>query len=152
MRNRAFVAIALAVIGLFICNVVKAGTGDMKIDILQLVNEHRAAKHLPPLEMFDNISDAAEKHSTDMAKKRVPFGHDGFDERVDGLMIKIKGANAAAENVAYGAPTAADVVRMWLNSSGHRKNIEGNFNMTGIGIAQDKDGRLYYTQIFINKK
>ena len=87
-----------------------------------------------------------------MATKRVPFGHAGFDQRIDALLDNIKGSDAAAENVAYGPKSAEDVVKMWLNSSGHRKNIEGNFNLTGIGIAQDKDGRPYCTQIFINRK
>ncbi|RYD58932.1 MAG: CAP domain-containing protein [Sphingobacteriales bacterium] len=120
--------------------------------ILVLVNQYRADHKLPPLELFNTINTAAEKHSGDMASKRVPFGHAGFDARIDGLLDNIKGAEAAAENVAYGPTTAEEVVKMWIASSGHRKNIEGNFNLTGIGIAQDKNGRPYYTQIFVSKK
>ena len=47
---------------------------------------------------------------------------------------------------------AKQVVNMWLNSDGHRKNIEGNYNLTGIGVVKGKDGALYFTQIFVNKK
>jgi uncharacterized protein YkwD len=41
---------------------------------------------------------------------------------------------------------------MWLNSPGHRKNIEGPYNLTGIAMAKAKDGTMYFTQIFINKQ
>jgi len=36
----------------------------------------------------------------------------------------------------------------WLNSPGHKKNIEGNFTLTGIGYARDHKGNIYFTQIF----
>ncbi|WP_231590801.1 CAP domain-containing protein [Hymenobacter terrenus] len=45
--------------------------------------------------------------------------------------------------------TAADFVNGWLNSPGHRANIEGNFTRTGIGVATSSTGRIYSTQIFI---
>ena len=124
----------------------------MEREILNLVNEYRYKKNLQPLEMIGQISEVAEDHSNNMAKNKVPFGHAGFDDRIDGLLKNIKGANAAAENVAYGNIDAEAVVDMWLNSKGHRKNIEGNYNLTGIGISEEKDGRLYFTQIFVNRK
>jgi uncharacterized protein YkwD len=129
-----------------------AGPGKMERDILSLINEYRQKKNLQPLEMVDDISDVAEKHSRNMATNKVPFGHAGFDERIDKLLKDIKGANAAAENVAFGNIDAEKVVDMWLKSKGHKKNIEGNFNLTGIGISEGKDGRLYFTQIFVNRK
>lgn len=136
--------------GMLTSNLAKA-QDNLETQILALINKYRAEHKLPPLELFNTINSAAEKHSADMANKKVPFGHAGFDARIDGLLDNIKGAEAAAENVAYGPTSAEEVVKMWLNSSGHRKNIEGNFNLTGIGIAQDKNGRPYYTQIFVKK-
>ncbi len=59
--------------------------------------------------------------------------------------------SGAAENVAYGNMTAAKVVDGWLHSPGHKKNIEGNYNLTGIGTVQREDGVIYFTQIFIKK-
>jgi uncharacterized protein YkwD len=44
---------------------------------------------------------------------------------------------------------AREVVDGWLNSPGHRRNIEGDFRLTGIGIAKRSDGMVYFTQIFI---
>jgi uncharacterized protein YkwD len=54
-----------------------------------------------------------------------------------------------AENVAYGATTAKEVVSMWKGSSGHRKNMLGNYKYIGIGTARDKRGAIYYTEIFV---
>ena len=84
-----------------------------------------------------------------MATKKIPFGHDGFDARMKGITQQLKNATGWAENVAYGPNTAKDVVDMWLHSPGHKKNIEGNYNLTGIGIEKSADGETYYTQIFV---
>jgi uncharacterized protein YkwD len=129
-----------------------AGQGNMEDDILSLINTFRKKQGLAALQMNDDIADAARRHSKDMATGRVPFGHDGFDERTGDLIKKLKPANAAAENVAYGAQSAGQVVDMWLHSKGHRKNIMGNYNLTGIGIAKGRDGTYYFTQIFIHKQ
>ena len=123
----------------------------LAIEILKLVNDHRAGKGLGPLKMNDIISQAAEKHSGNMASGKIPFGHDGFDERMARVTKQLKPANAWAENVAYGSHDAKEIVDMWLHSPGHKKNIEGDYNLSGIGIAKGTDGNYYYTQIFINK-
>lgn len=119
-------------------------------DVLRLINEHRTGMGLEPLKMTEVISKAAEKHSHNMASKKIPFGHDGFDARMAGLRKQIKNTDGWAENVAYGAETAEAVVDMWLHSPGHKKNIEGNYNLTGLGIVKGADGELYYTQIFVH--
>jgi uncharacterized protein YkwD len=86
-----------------------------------------------------------------MATKKIPFSHDGYDERMDGISRQLKNVSATAENVAYGPTTAKDVVDMWLHSPGHKKNIEGNYNLTGIAVEKGTDGGTYYTQIFVYK-
>lgn len=128
-----------------------AQTGNMAQEVFDLVNKHRISRGLPALKYNDNIANESAKHSSNMASGKVDFGHDGFEERVDRLTTKIKNIRGAAENVAYGSRTAERVVDMWLHSPGHRKNIEGSFTTTGIGIATAKDGTLYFTQIFINE-
>ena len=125
---------------------------DMPAEILHLINEHRAGMKLGALKMNSVISNAAEKHSRNMATKKIPFGHDGFDARMANVSHQLKGATGWAENVAYGPTTAKDVVDMWLHSPGHKKNIEGNYNLTGIGIVKGSNGEPYYTQIFMNKE
>lgn len=116
------------------------------------VNAYRAAKRLKPLRMMPLITEEAIEHSQNMARGRVKFGHGGFEKRVGRIMKKLDNANASAENVAYGQLSAKEVVREWIKSPGHRVNIEGNYNLTGLGIVQARNGNLYFTQIFINQR
>ena len=44
---------------------------------------------------------------------------------------------------------AANSVRAWMNSQGHRHNIlEGVYTQTGIGIAIGDDDKVFITQLF----
>jgi uncharacterized protein YkwD len=85
-----------------------------------------------------------------MARGVVVFGHAGFDERVQRLRDKI-GGRRSAENVASNrgyASVASIAVNGWLGSPGHRKNIEGDFASTGIGVAVNDKDQYYFTQLF----
>ncbi|HEY8387678.1 MAG TPA: CAP domain-containing protein, partial [Parasegetibacter sp.] len=73
----------------------------MEREILQLINKHRLGKNLAALNMDGEIAASALSHSKNMADGKVPFGHDGFSERVAGLRKQINGADSWAENVAY---------------------------------------------------
>jgi uncharacterized protein YkwD len=119
----------------------------METQILQFVNEDRKQHGLSPLEMNSLESSLASKHSHDMATGKVKFGHDGFNARAKAIQKAI-GSNEVGENVASGLMTAREVVDGWLNSPGHKKNIEGDFTLTGIGYASDKKGNIFFTQIF----
>lgn len=117
--------------------------------ILDDINIYRVEHGLSQLKMNAIISEEAIKHSRDMAENIMPFGHDGIQERMSRLFKKFKLSHAIAENVAYTSSDAKTVVQQWLQSPGHRKNIEGNYNLTGIGIAHDKYKQVYVTQIFL---
>lgn len=53
--------------------------------------------------------------------------------------------SAAGENIAYGSSTGSAVLTAWLDSSGHRANIENaNFTHHGVGKAG-----TYWTHVFI---
>jgi uncharacterized protein YkwD len=119
--------------------------------VLDYINQYRKSKDLPPLQMLPTITAEATRHSKNIADGKVAFGHDGFDERTNRLIKQISLSNAFAENVAYGKFTAQEVVKRWIASAGHRKNIEGKFTLTGIGIVRRNDGYLFFTQIFVNK-
>ncbi len=121
-------------------------------DVLYYVNQFRHKKRLPPLTMNNYIAAEAERHSRDMASGRTAFGHGGFDGRMHRIMNKFAPSGSGAENVAYGNVSAEAVVNMWIHSPGHRRNMLGNYNLTGIGIASGRGGTLYFTQIFLYKK
>src|SRR6202011_366502 len=53
------------------------------------------------------------------------------------------------ENIAYGYSSADAVMTAWLNSPGHRANIENaSFAVIGVGAAANAVGTLYWVQDF----
>ncbi len=117
-------------------------------DVLSQTNQFRKSKGLPGLIMRNELNAIAQKHSSDMARGRVGFGHGGFAKRNAMAGKKIKPMANFAENVAYGATSGKEVVNMWKNSSGHRRNMLGRYKYIGIGLAKDRKGRIFYTQVF----
>jgi len=117
-------------------------------DVLSQTNKFRRSKGLPALVINEDLNAIAQKHSNNMAKGRVGFGHGGFSQREAQAKRKISSLYSFAENVAYGPETGKEVVTMWKNSSGHRRNMLGRYKYIGIGIAKDRRGRIYYTQVF----
>ena len=128
--------------------VAPARAVSMADEILQYINTYRRKKGLPPMVMNAVMSAEAQKHSENMAAHRTSFGHSGFQNRVKRISPALNGLSGAAENVAMGSTTAKEVVDNWLKSSMHKQNIEGSYNLTGIGVAPDRKGVLYFTQIF----
>jgi uncharacterized protein YkwD len=120
----------------------------MTTEILYYVNIHRRSMRLQPLQLSNVESTLAVQHSVNMASNKTPFGHRGLEQRakiIEGQLGKI---STVAENVASGSMSAKEVVDGWLNSPGHKRNIEGDFTLTGIGVAKNDKNVLYYTQIF----
>lgn len=99
--------------------------------------------------MNNLISKEAEIHSREMAMHKIGFGHKDFNKRIKRIYTEIQDCRGGAENVAYNYKDAQDVVKNWLTSPGHRRNILGNYNLTGIGLARDSRGKIYFTQIFL---
>jgi uncharacterized protein YkwD len=116
--------------------------------VLVQTNQFRKSQGLPGLVMRDELNKIAKKHSLDMASGRVPFGHQGFGDRDAQAKKVILGIHGFAENVASGQLTSVEVVNLWKNSPGHRRNMVGAYKYVGIGTATDKQGIIYFTQIF----
>src|ERR1700750_284978 len=114
MLSKNLLSVFLLVAFIFAAPLVhaqKAGAyNDMIPDILKYVNEHRKEKGLKPLTNNPVIAAASADHSKNMATGKIPFGHDGFNERMDKLAKQLPPSYSYAENVAEGAPTAKEVV------------------------------------------
>ena len=55
---------------------------------------------------------------------------------------------ALAAVLLYGYPTGRAVVRAWMHSEGHRRNIlDPGFRLLGLGAARDDDGDVYAAQV-----
>ena len=117
----------------------------VEAEVHRLVNEHRTGMGLTALEWNDVIANECRQHSQEMANTNT-LNHDGFNERINNIGKTISWS-WAGENVAYNYG-AQSVVTAWLNSPGHKSNIESNSNLTGVGVAYD-GSTIYFTQIFI---
>ncbi len=119
----------------------------IELEILTAVNEYRKSQGLSVLSKVDEVTFQAEDHNEYMVKNKV-VSHDNFPVRYANLVNGI-GAKAVSENIAFGYRTAGAAVKAWINSDGHRKNLEGNYTHFGISVSQDEEGRNYYTNIFV---
>lgn len=124
---------------------------ELEQQMVVAVNRYRNSIGLNSLVSKETIAVQARIHSRNMAADKVPLAHDGATERTERIGETILWATIS-ENVAFS--TQRDdlvdfVLNRWLNSPGHRKNIEGEFNLTGIGVALSPDGRYFFTQIFV---
>ena len=118
------------------------------------INEYRVSAKKPPFESNEKVAKVARAHSRDMAKGKVGFGHDGLQERaaVIGTSITIVGL---AENISRHDRSSGFVdaaLKKWLASPLHKKNIDGDYDLAGVGAAQDANGVVYFTQIFVKKR
>jgi len=118
--------------------------------ILEKLNAYRVNLGLKALEMNEFMRNLARQHSTNIEVGSIPFGHDGATERYAAIRVEL-GNGLTAENIDWGSGTAEEVVLRWSESIGHKENIEGNFELTGIGIVKTTDGKYYYTQLFYKK-
>jgi len=126
-------------------------TATMNSDIINGVNAYRKSKGLAPMRLLSLAASEASAHSRDMANKRIPFGHAGFNQRAIAIANELHGTSSTGENIAFGKMTWKQVIEAWLKSPNHKANIEGPFNYTGVGVAKDSRGVVYYTQIFVKK-
>jgi uncharacterized protein YkwD len=119
---------------------------DLAKEVHKLVNLHRTSMGLPQLEWSEIVAEECRAHSDDMANSGT-INHDGFHERIDRIKEKVS-LKWAGENVALNWSTNA-AVESWLNSPGHKSNIESNSDLTGVGVAFDENSAMYFTQIFV---
>jgi uncharacterized protein YkwD len=156
-KLRAFLPLLLAVIVPWMagCNLFTPSTngtpGEIEQQIFKLVNDHRRSIGAAELVWNETIAEQARLHSRDMADGTVPFGHDGASDRWARIGETIPW-RAAAEVIAISG-SAADTVNAWIASAEHRPWIEGNYDLTGVGVIFGTSGSSFYaTQIFIKPR
>lgn len=109
-----------------------------------LVNRERRARGVRVLRVDPRLTRAALRHSRDM-RRRGFFGHVNPDGRTLADRARQTGYSAdVAENLSRGTATPAEVVRAWMRSPSHRRNLLARRHR-GIGAAVS--GR-YWTHAF----
>ncbi|GAA4932425.1 CAP domain-containing protein [Actinoplanes utahensis] len=117
--------------------------------VVRLTNSARLERGCPALSIDGHLVTASQRQSAYMARTRL-FSHvwrDGstFVERSRDAGYR----QPAGENIAWGYRSAPEVVRAWMASPGHRKNILNcRTRSMGAGVAFAADGTPYYTQVF----
>lgn len=118
----------------------------MESELFDMVNDYRTNLNMNPL-VFDSISlHFAKEHSVYMALNGVA-NHAKFEERARQI-AKLAGAEFVAESVAKDYDNIELAFEAWLESNSHKKNIEGNYTNSAIGIIENEEGNLYFTQLF----
>ncbi|MFA6147038.1 MAG: CAP domain-containing protein [bacterium] len=119
---------------------------DIRDKFLAAVNKTRSVKRIcgstpygpaPPLSWSGKLAMAAHLHSRDMVSNDF-FSHTGSDGSIAGQRISRQGYpwRAYGENIAVGVPTVSSVIRGWLESEGHCRNLmDPAFTEVGAGYA-----------------
>lgn len=118
-------------------------------EVVRLANLERAAAGRAALGVHSAASGSAAAHSRDQAQM-LRMTHTGSDGSNAGDRLIRAGFTwrTWGENVAVGQRSAAEVVRAWMGSAGHRANIlNGTFTTIGVGVATGSDGRRYWTMV-----
>ncbi|MFP7298769.1 CAP domain-containing protein [Neobacillus niacini] len=118
--------------------------------VVDLTNQERAKNGLPALKVDLTLSKMAREKSRDMSANGY-FSHTSPTYGSPFDMMKKYGITYryAGENIAMGQRTPEEVVKAWMNSEGHKKNILSP-NFTHIGVGYVSQGN-YWTQEFIGK-
>ena len=137
---------------------------ELELKVHAGINAERAKNGSPPLEWEGQLGSVARAHSEDMTRRGY-FSHDtpeglGPSERIDRAGYSCwKGSHyGVAENIAIETTlgnldrTAAEAVRGWMNSPGHRTNLlDTQYDRTGVGASFGTwrgYKAVYLTQVF----
>jgi uncharacterized protein YkwD len=126
-------------------------SNDVETQVVTLTNAERVKNGCGALRIDSRLVAAARAHSNDMVAQNF-FSHtgsSGSDFVAREVTAGYPKNGASAENIAWGYPTAQEVVTGWMNSAGHRANIlDCSSTAVGVGIATTPSGAIYWTQDF----
>jgi uncharacterized protein YkwD len=126
-------------------------------DASQAINEVRREHGLAELSTNETLVRIARGHSEDMARRQY-FAHDtpegvGSKDRAQrqGVSFRRLGENIhRSRGIADPVRAAVD---SWMKSRAHRKTIlTAEYTETGIGVAVDERGAVYFTQLFLHPR
>ena len=131
---------------------LQTGPADLARGVLALVNAARAKEGAPPLQVNEGLMQAAQSYS-------VVLGQGDCFEHTCPPVPHLQSRLAAAgydsysrigENIAAGNETPEAVVKLWLDSPGHRRNmLNPAYTEIGVGVTRTADRYgVYWVQVF----
>ncbi len=139
-RKISIIVVALVVMTVGLALPAQAGTEGA---FLSKINASRSAAGLAPVSVHSDLVPDARAHSAQMMAA-------GEIYHTSPLSAVASGWEALAENVGAG-PSVDSLHAAFMASSGHRRNILGDYNYVGIGVSQSDSGQLWVTVIFMRK-
>jgi uncharacterized protein YkwD len=125
----------------------------LETSIYNQINQYRQTLNLAPIELNSFLSEQARQYSDRVAKGEISFENSNFDSQFEVIQEKIPFQRVKvnlAYNQGYPDPATA-TVNNWLESSTHRQNMEGDFNLMGIGVAKNQENQYYFTHILLKE-
>ena len=109
--------------------------------VVDEINAYRASQGLRPVQLEAQLTAAAMMHVADLARRSVlsHYGARGetFVDRIEKVGYS---GYARAENVGWNYATPAGIVRGWIESPSHRRNMElADVTEAGIGYVCDPE-------------
>lgn len=123
---------------------------DYRQEIVRLVNEERTKRGIAKLSIDNSLMEIADIRAEEITEN---FSHTRPDGTSFRTLYDDYGLEnySGGENIAMGQKNPEDVMRSWMNSSGHRENIlRSHYTSIGIGIAV-KNGYAYWVQNFYSE-
>lgn len=128
-------------------DIINSNDWELSSLILNKINNHRNHLEKPILRIDSLYASAYAIQHTKYMIEMNEVNHHRFFLRSNAL--KEHGAVTVSEVVAYGYHSATSVVNAWLNSSNHKKVLEGDFTHVGFGIEKTTiDDGIYFTLLF----
>jgi uncharacterized protein YkwD len=105
-------------------------------ELLESHNRERLSRGLPSVVASERLMAAAQKHADWMrSRRRMSHRGAGFSSPAQRVTAEGYRFTSVSENIAAGQTSAAQVMRSWMNSRGHRNNILGRNREIGLGRA-----------------
>jgi len=119
-------------------------------EVLKLVNKQRRYAGMEELSVMADLQKASETRASEISKL---FSHMRPNKKYWYTVLNKKNGyyDICGENIASGQTSAEQVVKEWIGSYGHKKNIlNRSFSHLGVGHYTGTNGyRQYWSQFFM---
>jgi len=148
MRRSAVIVLLATLLSLlaipFAAPATAADSG-AEAEFLSLINQERTSRGLGALGHRDDIVPVARNWTAKLIGDQALSHNPSLATLMPGDWISI------GENVGFGS-TVGGLHTAFMNSSGHRANILGDFHFAGIGVDRDARGRIWVTVNFMKSR
>ncbi len=151
-RARSFALLAATSLALLVGPLVEPATAAASVSAryensaIAHTNAERAHRDRVKLKKSKCLDRFAEKQARAMAASNAMY-HQSMKPILDSCHLSQVG-----ENVAFGYPSGKAVVKAWMHSPDHKRNLlNSRHRLIGLGAYQDSEGYWYVSQVLGRK-